>query len=143
MKHSAKACITIPAIIINVILLIPLITSFPSRLPHAISRAEKGIRNIPIFMEVIADRFAIKRVTKLTQQTTTNGFTLAIQPGLAVSPAIRITYLGIVAYNCCCTIQNPVIIRIRISRRQFVMMRRKPWPISRILFPSPAVWVDL
>jgi len=40
----------------------------------------------------MALRFAIQRVTKLTQHTTTKGFTLAIQPGLAVSPAIRITY---------------------------------------------------
>ena len=59
--------------------------------------AETGIRNIPIFIEVMALRFAIQRVTKLTQHTTTKGFTLAIHPGLAVSPAIRITYFGIVA----------------------------------------------
>ena len=65
--------------------------------PHAISNAEKGIRNIPTFIEVIALRFAIKRVIKLTQHTTTKGLTLAIQPGLAVSPARRMTYLGIVA----------------------------------------------
>ena len=118
-------------------------TSLPNRFPHAISNAETGIRNIPMFMDVIAVRFAIHLVMKLTQQTTTKGFTLAIQPGLAVSPAIRITYLGIVAYNCCCTIQNPVTIRIRINKRQLVMMRRKPWPISRILLPSPAVCADL
>ena len=121
----------------------PEIISLPSRFPHAISNAETGIRNIPMFMDVIAVRFAIHLVMKLTQQTTTKGFTLAIQPGLAVSPAIRITYLGIVAYNCCCTIQNPVTIRIRINKRQLVMMRRKPWPISRILLPSPAVCADL
>ena len=97
MKHSASACTTIPAIIIRVILLIPVIRSLPNKFPHAISNAEIGIKNIPTFIEVIALRLAIKRVIKLTQQTTTNGFTLAIQPGFAVSPAIRITYLGIVA----------------------------------------------
>ena len=43
----------------------------------------------------------------------------------------------------CCTIQNPVTKRIRINKRQLVMMRRKPWPISRILLPSPAVCADL
>ena len=78
-------------------LLIPETTSLSKRLPHAINRAETGIRNIPIFIEVMALRFAIQRVTKLTQHTTTKGFTLAIHPGLAVSPAIRITYFGIVA----------------------------------------------
>ena len=72
----------------------PVIRSFPSKFPHAISNAEKGIKNIPTFIEVIALRFAIKRVIKLTQQTTTKGFTLAIHPGFAVSPANRITYLG-------------------------------------------------
>ena len=65
--------------------------------PHAISNAETGIRNIPTFIEVIALRFAIKRVIKLTQHTTTKGLTFAIHPGLAVSPARRMTYLGIVA----------------------------------------------
>ena len=96
-----------------------------------------------MFMEVMAVRFAIHLVMKLTQQTTAKGFTLAIQPGLAVSPAIRMTYLGIVAYSCCCTIQNPVTIRIRINKRQLVMIRRKPCPISRMLLPSPAVCADL
>ena len=86
-----------PSTIIKVILLMPEIISLPSKLPHAISNADTGIRNMPIFIEVIAVRFAIHRVIKLTQQTTTNGFTLAIHPGLAVSPAIRMTYLGIVA----------------------------------------------
>ena len=121
----------------------PDIISSPSRLPQAISSAETGIRNIPILIEVIAVRFAISRVIKLTQQTTTKGLTLAIHPGFAVSPAIRITYFGIVAYNCCCTIQNPVMIKIRISNRQLVMIRTKPRQISCILFPSPAVCVDL
>ena len=53
--------------------------------PQAISNAETGIRNIPTFIEVIALRFAIKRVIKLTQHTTTKGLTFAIHPGLAVS----------------------------------------------------------
>ena len=77
MKHSASACTTIPAIIIRVILLIPVIRSLPNKFPHAISNAEIGIKNIPTFIEVIALRLDIKRVIKLTQQTTTNGFTLA------------------------------------------------------------------
>ena len=42
------------AIIIKVILLIPEMTSLPSRLPNAINNAEIGMRNIPIFIEVIA-----------------------------------------------------------------------------------------
>ena len=58
----------------------PEIISLPSKLPHAISNADTGIRNMPIFIEVIAVRFAIHRVIKLTQQTTTNGFTLANHP---------------------------------------------------------------
>ena len=33
--------------------------------------------------------------------------------------------------------------RIRINKRQLVMMRINPCPISRRLFPSPAVCVDL
>ena len=78
MKHSASACTTIPATIINVILLIPESKSLPSRFPHAINKAETGIKNIPTFIEVIALRFAIRRVIKLTQHTTTKGFTLAI-----------------------------------------------------------------
>lgn len=48
--------------------------------PQAISNAETGIRNIPTFIEVIALRFAIKRVIKLTQHTTTKGLTFAIHP---------------------------------------------------------------
>ena len=75
----------------------PEIISLPNKLPQAINKAEKGIKNIPTFIEVIALRFAIRRVMKLTKHTTTKGFTLAIHPGFAVSPAIRITYLGIVA----------------------------------------------
>ena len=48
-------------------------------------------------IDVNALRRAISCVTKFTHTTTTNGFTLAIHPGRAVSPARRITYLGIVA----------------------------------------------
>ncbi len=81
MKHSAKACITIPAIIINGDIAHSAYHVISKQVTACHQQSRKGIRNIPIFMEVIADRFAIKRVTKLTQQTTTNGFTLAIQPG--------------------------------------------------------------
>ena len=50
-----------------------------------------------MFMEVMAERRAMQRVMKLTQKTTMKGLTLAIQPGLALSPAMRMTYLGMVA----------------------------------------------
>ena len=76
---------------------IPGSSGAPRRFPQAISRADMGIKNIPMLIEVIALRLAINRVIKLTQITTTKGFTLAIYPGRASSPAKRITYLGIVA----------------------------------------------
>ena len=86
-----------PTIIMSVIFDIPLIISELNRLPHAMSSAESGMRNIPMVIDVIAERRAMSRVTKLTPSTTTSGFTLAIQPGRAASPAMRITYLGMVA----------------------------------------------
>ena len=52
---------------------------------------------MPMVMDVMAERLAIRRVTNPTHTTTTNGLTLAIQPGRAASPAMRMTYFGIVA----------------------------------------------
>ena len=92
---------------------------------------------MPTMIDVNALRLAISCVTKFTEITTTNGLTLAIQPGRAVSPANRITYFGIVAYNCCCTIQNPVTINIRSNNRPLENTLTKPCSTSLILLPSP------
>ena len=70
----------------------------PTCVPNDMRRAEKGMIIMPIIMEVMALRFFISEVTKLTARKTTSGLTLAYHPGEAVSPIMRITYLGIVAY---------------------------------------------
>ncbi|MPN16379.1 hypothetical protein SDC9_163719 [bioreactor metagenome] len=71
-------------------------------------------------MEVMAFRFFIIEVIKLTLINTTSGFTLAYHPGVAPSPISRITYLGIVAYIWLWIIQKPLIISIRIINLPFV-----------------------
>ena len=60
----------------------PEIISLPNKLPQAINKAEKGIKNIPTFIEVIALRFAIRRVMKLTKHTTTKGVHISNPPWL-------------------------------------------------------------
>ena len=94
--------------------------------------------NIPQVIENKADFFRINEVTRFTVNTTTSGFTLAYQPMALASPAKRVTYFGIVAYNWCCTIQNPVIIKISTINRPLEHTFTKPVHICRKVFPSPA-----
>ena len=119
------------------------IGSPPIIFPKDMINAEKGIINIPTMMDDKGERFFIIVVIKFTNRKTKKGFTLAIHPGEASAPTIRITYLGIEAYICCCTIQKPLVIRMRATRRPFLHTFIKACHISERLLPCPAVCVDL
>ncbi|OQC04349.1 MAG: hypothetical protein BWX77_00158 [Bacteroidetes bacterium ADurb.Bin090] len=92
---------------------------------------------MPMVMEVRAVFLAISEVIKLTSTNTTKGFTLAYQPGEALSPIRRITYLGMVAYIWLCIIQNPLMIRISMISLALVKTLTSPRQISRSDLPSP------
>ena len=99
INTSANPWNTIPTIIINATGCNPRISPPPNIFPEAIHKAEIGIINIPQVIENKADFLRISEVTKFTVNTTTKGFTLAYQPMALASPAKRVTYFGIVAYN--------------------------------------------
>ena len=61
------------------------------------AKAENGIISMPTIIEVTARYFFITWVIKTTNKTTTAGLTLASHSGLAASPCMRMTYLGMVA----------------------------------------------
>ena len=128
----------IPIIIIKATGCIPRMVSADNWLPNDITKAENGMMSMPMIMDVRAVRFFIKEVIKFTSTNTTNGFTLAYQPGVAPSPIRRITYLGIVAYIWLCIIQNPLIINISASNLPFDRTLIISRPICPKLFPSPA-----
>ena len=122
----------------------PRIVELPSSIfPEAIHKADTGMINIPIVIDISAVLFRISWVTRLTVSTTTNGLTFAYHEGEAPSPARRSTYLGIVAYNWCCTIQNPVMIRIRMIRRPLQQTFISACQIWLNVFPSPLCWLLL
>ncbi len=99
MNVSANPWNAIPTTIMNATGCIPSIVSASIKLPEAIISAEKGIMNIPSVILSSAVCLRMRCVTKFTVSTTISGFTLAYQAGAAPSPAIRSTYLGIVAYS--------------------------------------------
>ena len=144
MNVSASPWKTIPTTIMKATGCIPKIKELVSSiLPDAMQRADIGMMNIPTVMEVSAVRFRIICVTRLTVRTTTKGFTLAYQEGEAPSPAKRSTYLGIVAYSWCCTIQNPVIMMIKVISRPLLQTLIKAFQICPNVLPSPECWALL
>ena len=95
--------------------------------------ADMGISASAMAMELTGASFLTSCVTGTTQRTTTSGFTLAYHSGIAWSPTVRRTYLGIDAYICPWMSQNPAVMRISARNRPLRRTVASPANDSRTL----------
>ena len=98
MKLSASPWKPMPTIIMNATGCMPSSWPPPIRLPAAMQNADdRHDEHADASSRSSAVRLRISAVTAPTVSTTTAGFTLAYHDGAESSPAMRSTYLGMLA----------------------------------------------